>query len=713
MLTTYGAALCFLLASVLAGQCLTALTGRREGWSVAPAAGLAALLCVGGLASRLPERPLLIALLPGLVLAAAAVVAVLRRPPWPPLPALCAAGVALLVAALPFYVAGRSGLLGVSLNNDTAVHLVWAEALRSDRMADLYPLPDGYPIAPHALMAALAAVSGIAMDEVLNGLLIATAALTALAAWPLLARLPVAARVAGAVLVAFAYLPAAYFGQGAFKETMFALLIVAFAAVLAEARGARRPWIEAGVPAGLIAAGGVQVYSYLALGWFGAIAVAWLVLELALGGPRDVGARVRGALPAVGLAIAAAGAVLVVGLAAQVDRLASFANVFSVSPAGAGGGIGVTDLGNLAGKLSAYEGLGVWPSPDFRFAPGNAFHAGELAAVALVVVVVGTVVALRRREAALVGAAAAVLAIYWVSDRTQSPYVAAKALVLAAPLVMALALAAWPSERRGWMDGTLARMALVGVFVLGAAYSSSLALRAAPVASQEQERELDALRPLVGNERTLFLGSDDHIAWLLRGVNIGSPQISAQRTAIAVPLRAEKPPITNQPFDFDSIGERTLDSFAYVIAPRSGYDSEPPPNFTRVRSGRLYELWRRTGATPPRETIEPGDAPGALLDCRRSAGRAISRDGGSATVWAAVPQIAKGGLPIAPGAAADLSIPLTRGRWVLSLQYTSTAPVRAVSRRGSWSLPAKRRARGPTSCSVRSTSPSTARSACA
>ena len=412
---------------------------------------------------------------------------------------------------------------------------MWAEALRSDRMADLYPLPDGYPIAPHALMAALAAVSGIAMDEVLNGLLIATAALTALAAWPLLARLPVAARVAGAVLVAFAYLPAAYFGQGAFKETMFALLIVAFAAVLAEARGARRPWIEAGVPAGLIAAGGVQVYSYLALGWFGAIAVAWLVLELALGGPRDVGARVRGALPAVGPAIAAAGAVLVVGLAAQVDRLASFANVFSVSPAGAGGGIGVTDLGNLAGKLSAYEGLGVWPSPDFRFAPGNAFHAGELAAVALVVVVVGTVVALRRREAALVGAAAAVLAIYWVSDRTQSPYVAAKALVLAAPLVMALALAAWPSERRGWMDGTLARMALVGVFALGAAYSSSLALRAAPVASQEQERELDALRPLVGNERTLFLGSDDHIAWLLRGVNVGSPQISAQRTAIAVP----------------------------------------------------------------------------------------------------------------------------------------------------------------------------------
>ena len=104
----------------------------------------------------------------------------MRRPPWRPWPAFDAAGLALLVAAIPFYVSGRSGVLGVSLNNDTSVHLVWAEALRSDRMAELYPLPDGYPLAPHALMAALAAVTAIAMDEVLNGLLIATAAVTAL-----------------------------------------------------------------------------------------------------------------------------------------------------------------------------------------------------------------------------------------------------------------------------------------------------------------------------------------------------------------------------------------------------------------------------------------------------------------------------------------------------------------------------------------------------
>jgi hypothetical protein len=354
----------------------------------------------------------------------------------------------------------------------------------------------------------------------------------------------------------------------------------------------------------------------------------------------------------------------------------------------------VTNLGNLAGKLSPYEALGVWPSPDFRFAPANAFHGGELVAIALVVVVVGAVAAWRRREVALVAAVAAALAIFWISDRTQSPYVAAKALVLAAPLVMALALGAWPAERRGWMDGALARIALVGVFALGAAYSTGLALRAAPVASQDQERELAALRPLVGDQRTLFLGSDDYVNWLLRGASIGSPQIAPARTPIVVPVRPEKSPVPDQPFDFDSIDERTLDSFAYVITPRSGYDSEPPPNFSRVRAGRLYELWRRKGATPARETLEKGDAPGALLDCRRSPGRAVGRSAGRARAWTA-PRVVRGGPPIAPGAAADLAVPLDPGRWVLSLQYTSSAPVRAVTRRGSFSLPANTARLGP------------------
>ena len=198
---------------------------------------------------------------------------------------------------------------------------MWAEGLRSSTMASLYPLPDGYPLAPHALMAALATVTGIPMDEVLNGLLIAVGVLTALTALGLLARLPAVARAAGAALVAFAYLPAAYYGQGAFKETLMALFVLAFTAVLADARtGDARRWLSAGVPAGLLAAGGVQVYSYLAVGWFAALTAAWLAAELALGGHRGVRSRARAALPAVAWAIGAAVAVFVVAVAPQADR---------------------------------------------------------------------------------------------------------------------------------------------------------------------------------------------------------------------------------------------------------------------------------------------------------------------------------------------------------------------------------------------------------
>jgi hypothetical protein len=691
VLTTYGAALCFVLFSVVCGLGVAALTGQRGWWGAGPAAGLAVLLCVGALASRLPGRELLGPLLLGLVILAAAVVALRGRAAWPPWTALATGALAFAVAALPFYVSGRAGLLGVSVNNDTSIHLVWAEALRSDRMAALYPLPDGYPLAPHALMAALASATGIAMDHVLNGLLIAAAALTALSALSLLARLPAVARVPGAALVGFAYLPAAYFGQGAFKETLMAMFLVAFTALLAEARAAppARPWLAAGVPAGLLVAGAVQVYSYLALGWFVAIVAVWLVIELALGGRADVRGRVRAGAAGLKWPFVAAGAAVVVALAAQADRVLSFARLFGLSPAGATGGISAGDVGNLAGPLSPFEGLGLWPAADFRFAPANAFHAGELGAVAVAVLLIAAAAALRRREAPLVAAACAAFAIFWIADRGQSPYVAAKALALAAPLVMALALGAFP-ERGRWSEVRVARLALVAVFAVFAAYSTSLALRGSAVGSVAQERELAALRPLVGKQPTLFLGNDDHVAWWLRGVELGSPQLTSVRSTIVVPVRPQKTPLANQPFDFDSIDAPTLDRFAFVIVPRSGYASAPPPNFTRVRSGRLYELWARHGRTEPRSTVERSGAPGATLDCAR-----VGRRDGVASVWMPAPAVSQGAPQIAPGAAADFSLTLTPGRWLVSLQYTSTAPLRIVSRLGSWRLPANTARPGP------------------
>src|SRR5207237_1772537 len=56
-------------------------------------------------------------------------------------------------AAIPFLANGRVGLPGVSFDNDTSAHLLWAETLRSPAVGVRYGgLPTGYPLGPHSLV---------------------------------------------------------------------------------------------------------------------------------------------------------------------------------------------------------------------------------------------------------------------------------------------------------------------------------------------------------------------------------------------------------------------------------------------------------------------------------------------------------------------------------------------------------------------------------
>ena len=76
----------------------------------------------------------------------------------------------------PFAVSGRWGLLGVGFNNDLGLHLAWAEWLRSG----LGPAPEsGYPLGPHALADAVAALPGIGLGQAFVGEILAIGVLTA------------------------------------------------------------------------------------------------------------------------------------------------------------------------------------------------------------------------------------------------------------------------------------------------------------------------------------------------------------------------------------------------------------------------------------------------------------------------------------------------------------------------------------------------------
>jgi hypothetical protein len=675
--TPYLVALVLVAGSLVVGRAICRTAGATP--VIAPAVGCSALVALTSLAVRLPGDAVTAAVAAGLAVAVAAVMAArngLGRPD--PAVAAAALGTAALTA-LPFLAWGRLGLPGVSLNNDTAVHLVWSEGMRSELMAALYPSNPGYPLGPHSLMATLAEGTGLDMDRVLTGLLIASPVLLAIMVAGALRPVAGLLRAPAAMAVAMSYLVAAWYGQGAFKEPLVSFLVVGFALGVGDLLGRRaRLPAAACVPVALICAGALLVYSYLAIAWLGLTAVIALVLTVARRRtrPAAVVRAARSAAPAVALGVLAA----LAAVAVELPRLANYAGSVGASPADGRGGIAEQDIGNLAGPLPATEGLGIWPAGDFRFAPPpDTFALAELQLLTLIAVVAGAVVLIvRGRHLALPAALGAAALLYLVSERTQSPYVAAKALVVLSPLVTLVALRALLPEARPASGGLRALFVarIAGAVVLGGAtlWSAERVLRASPVESQAQRQDLESLRPLVARGPTLHLGVDDYAGWRLRGTRVA--YVGGIPSPVPLTTRAAKPYVYGNQLDWDSVDPAALDRFRYVIAVRSPSDSAAPANFRRIAATALYEAWERTGPTAPRDVLEREDLSGAPLDCTSGAGRRLARGGGVAGLLRPRVVVAEGLPALLPGQAQTLAVTLPRGRWTLAAKYTSPVSVR-------------------------------------
>ena len=77
-------------------------------------------------------------------------------------------------ASLPFLIAGSVGILGAGLvNDDMASHLIIADYIADPRGPEPSFVEGGYPIGPHAIVAAVAEVTGIGLVEVFAGLTLA------------------------------------------------------------------------------------------------------------------------------------------------------------------------------------------------------------------------------------------------------------------------------------------------------------------------------------------------------------------------------------------------------------------------------------------------------------------------------------------------------------------------------------------------------------
>ncbi len=677
MIGTYASAALICAASLLVGRAIVRLAGSGDGpraW-LAPAAGFGALLTVSGFLARAPGHATTATLGVVLLVAVAAVLLWRREGSGELLrEGLPVALAVALVLSIPFAVSGRWGLLGVGFNNDLGLHLAWAEWLRSG----LGPAPEaGYPLGPHALADAVAAFPGIGLGQAFVGQILAIPILTALTAIVALRELGPGRRLLAAALVAISYLGASYFAQGAFKELDEALFVLAFALFLHETerrRAAGEPPVPASgaaralwvlVPLALVT-GIFFSYSFAGLAWPVAIAALWGIATPPVRrafAPRALLGTLR--RPATLLAIAVLGALAILTVVGPFAFIHGFDRVAGTS---------------TYGPVSPLEALGVWPSSNYRLAaPGGAHLTGLATAIAALAILLGAIWWLRRRELAVPIALTGCTVLYLASLGSSGEYSQAKALVIAAPLAMLIAIRPLLVELgRRTSTGLRVAWGVLGVaFVAGAVYSSLLVLRDAPVGPPGHGAELEAFMPIVRGEPVLYAGQDRYAAYELMGANTHVPLVEFPDSEVSP--NPEKPFDTGDaysPIDFDSFSHATLERFPYVITGRAAWNSQAPRGFKRVASTPSYILWKRVSSPPEnRHVLLEGTEPAAYANCAAPELRILTSNPGRASLFPGAVVGGKGrwspGAVLATGDSASQSLRLPAGRWRLSLQYFS------------------------------------------
>jgi hypothetical protein len=594
---TYAAVLALCAASLAIGQAAIALCGARR-WSwLAPAVGLALLTAVCWGTVRLPGHGTISAVVVPL-LVAASVAYLWHRLEGGREALRIGAPVALLpwvAASLPFIAEGHFGILGTSFNPDMSQHLLAASRLADGQASQL--LHQGYPLGPHAIVVALNKGLGIGLVQGFSGLTVAVAILAAMTALTAFRDQPWLLRIPAALVVGLTYMVASYLAQGSFKETIQALFFLAFVLALREAS---RDWRELPlrfVPAALLAVGSAYTYSFPGLIWLVGAAAAWTLLEYAVsrfgssaGGAGEGGPRTEAQPPPAGPPSPATGPaawraclwaslLFLVLVAPEIGRMIDFHSFETFDPNGPG-------LGNLFGQISPFEALGIWPSGDFRLSPGDGavpplgYFLG--AAFASILLLYGLVLSWRRRETALIAGLAAAALAYAAARVGGTPYTAAKAIEIGAPVAVLVIVL------------PLLRRPVAWLYLLAAGGCSLLALANAPVGPTSYSPALTGLRSTVGEGPTLVLASqhllaEEHgtpyIAWELRG----------GRVCIA---------------SSEEAGSHPPPGIRFVVVEG---DSRRPPfaGFHLDRTANPYVLWKR--ANPPR-----GASPCPLIAVRQA-----------------------------------------------------------------------------------------------
>jgi hypothetical protein len=340
------------------------------------------------------------------------------------------------------------------------------------------------------------------------------------------------------------------------------------------------------LPLAVTCAAIIGVLSVGGAGWLGPLLIAGLLLALRTAG------TVRTLRGSAALILAAA----TFGL----PSLVSAGKWLSHSGAFTGG----NEYANLLGPLSRLQIFGIWPSGDFRAPPGNLDATHILVAVVGLAAGLALVLALRAKswELPIAVGTAVLAAILYVS--AGSPWVGAKALASASPVIVAAALAGagmvFEGGRR--VEGTIA----AGVIAAGVLWSNVLQYHQVFLAPSSRLAELATIGDRFARQGpTLMTEFEAYGArHFLRNMDA---EAAAELRRHFIYLRSGGVAAFGVSPDVDEIQLDAVLYYRTLVLRRSGVGSRPPSVYSLVWSGRYYQVWQRpVGPSPILEHVSLG-----------------------------------------------------------------------------------------------------------
>lgn len=550
--------------------------------------------------------------------------------------AVGAAAAVFAAFAAPVVLSGQATFAGYTLLGDTSIHFVLIDRVMEHgrELSGLEPssyrsaleayLDSAYPLGAQTALGAARPLVGQDVAWVFQPFLAAIAAFTSLALYSV-ASAVIRARPLRALAAFLAAQPALVFAfslQGSVKE-MAAVAVLATLAALVPVFLEDSGRVRAVIPAAVTAAAGIGVLGLAIAPWLGLIVVAALGALLVRGRPkrrRATRERAWTALPGADrVTLAQCGAFVALSAALAFPSLAESGDFLRVTSEVA---TSPTELGNLIGPLNVLQAIGIWPVGDYRLSPaGLSEKAGYvLIGLAIAAAALGAAWMLRRRAGApLLYLAVSLAGGAYVLLRG-SPWVDAKALMIASPAVILAAVTGVAALLA--KDRRIPAALLAAALALGVLWSNALAYRAVRLAPRDRLAELEDLgKRMAGQGPTLYTEFEEFGKHFLRE---GDPTGSSE---------AWQPPTpTGERGRFDRSEDLDRFSLAYllryraIVLRRSPATSRPPSSYRLAFAGTYYELWRKrsppAGRVEERMTLGGGVQPSSRPECDRLRGLA-------------------------------------------------------------------------------------------